>query len=82
MPDVCGRERSHTERNRPQRRLNATILVAEGVNLRTAQSRLGHSDPRLTLAVYAQATDDSDRAAADLIGARFDVPTSRIRAVE
>jgi integrase len=46
------------------RRLNATVLVAEGVDVKTAQSRLGHSDPRLTLAVYAQATDDADRAAA------------------
>ncbi len=35
------------------RRVNATALVAEGVDLKTAQSRLGHADPRLTLAVYA-----------------------------
>jgi hypothetical protein len=30
----------------------------------TAQTRLGHSDPRLTLAVYAQAAPEADRAAA------------------
>jgi hypothetical protein len=43
----------------------------EGVDIKTAQSRLGHSDPRLTLAVYAQATTEADRAAADRLGARF-----------
>jgi integrase len=53
------------------RRACATGLVAEGVDVRTAQARLGHSDPRLTLAVYAQATSDADRAAADRIGERF-----------
>lgn len=53
------------------RRLNATGLVMEGVDVKTAQSRLGHSDPRLTLAVYAQATTEADRSAADRLGARF-----------
>lgn len=33
------------------RRTNATAMVAEGVDVKTAQARLGHSDPRLTLAV-------------------------------
>jgi len=37
-------------------RTNATAMVAEGVDVKTAQARLGHSDPRLTLAIYAQAT--------------------------
>jgi integrase len=53
------------------RRANATGLVAEGVDLKTAQTRLGHSDPRLTLAVYAQATTEADRAAADRLATRF-----------
>ena len=53
------------------RRANATGLVAEGVDVKTAQVRLGHSDPRLTLAVYAQATTEADRAAADRLGDRF-----------
>ncbi len=39
--------------------------------MKTAGTRLGHSDPRLTLAVYAQATSDADRAAADSVGDRF-----------
>ncbi len=53
------------------RRANATALVLDRVDLKTAQTRLGHSDPRLTLAVYAQATSEADRAAADALGRRF-----------
>ncbi len=53
------------------RRANATGLVAEGVDMKTAQTRLGHADPRLTLAIYAQATSDADRSAAARIGVRF-----------
>jgi integrase len=53
------------------RRANATAMVLDGVDLRTAQSRLGHSDPRLTLGVYAAATSEGDQAAADRLGARF-----------
>lgn len=49
----------------------ASAMVAAGVDLRTAQVRLGHSDPRLTLSVYAQASPESDRAAADRLGAHF-----------
>jgi hypothetical protein len=41
------------------------------VDVRTAQARLGHSDPRLTLGVYASATSEGDRAAAERLGARF-----------
>ena len=53
------------------RRANATALVFAGVDLKTAQARLGHSDPRLTLGVYAQATTEADQAAADVVGDRF-----------
>lgn len=37
------------------RRTNATAMVRLNVDLKTAQSRLGHSDRRMTLAIYAQA---------------------------
>lgn len=53
------------------RRANATAMVAEGVDIKTAQTRLGHSDPRLTLAVYAQATSEGDRRAADQLGEKL-----------
>jgi hypothetical protein len=39
--------------------------------MKTAQVRLGHSDPRLTLALYAQAVEDADRRAADTLGKQF-----------
>ena len=38
---------------------------------KTAQVRLGHSDPRMTLAIYASAPASADRAAADVLGAAF-----------
>jgi integrase len=53
------------------RRAAATALVVERVDLKTAQTRLGHSDPRLTLAIYAQATTEADRDAAEKLGERF-----------
>lgn len=56
------------------RHANATGMVAAGVDVKTAQARLGHSDPRLTLAIYAQVTSDGDRAAADLLGTLFMAP--------
>jgi integrase len=53
------------------RRANATALLLEGVDVKTAQVGLGHSDPRLTVAVYAQATSEGDQKAAAKLGARF-----------
>ncbi|HUW01559.1 MAG TPA: site-specific integrase [Acidimicrobiales bacterium] len=53
------------------RRANATALIGAGVDVKTAQHRLGHSDVRLTLDVYAQAVDAADRSAAERIGLHF-----------
>jgi hypothetical protein len=53
------------------RRLNATTLVVGGVDVKTAQVRLGHSDPRMTLAIYASAPVSADRAAAETVDQRF-----------
>lgn len=53
------------------RRLSATLLVHDGVDPKTAQSRLGHSDVRLTLGLYAQIVAGADRAAADHLGDHF-----------
>jgi len=46
--------------------------VDAGVDVRTAPARLGHSDPRLTLAVYAQASSAADRVAADRVAGLFE----------
>lgn len=59
------------------RRANATGLVAEGVDVKTAQAMLGHSESRLTLDVYAQAVAVMGEAAAAAMGARFLGPASR-----
>ena len=61
------------------RRLSATLLVVHGVDVKTAQTRLGHSDVRLTLGLYAQAVAEADRDAAERIGDVFS--TQRRRAV-
>jgi integrase len=60
------------------RRTNASTLVAAGVDIKTAQTRLGHSDPRLTLAVYAQALPEADRAASKALGKRLLPRTPRL----
>lgn len=49
----------------------ATALVQEGVDVKTAQVRLGHSDPKTTLGIYAQMTAEADRDAAERLGERF-----------
>ena len=53
------------------RRLNATTLVVGGVDVKTAQVRLGHADPRMTLSIYASAPVTADRAAAETVDQRF-----------
>jgi integrase len=53
------------------RSLATTALIAEGVDVKTTQTRLGHSSPQVTLALYARATLEGDRAAADKVGERF-----------
>lgn len=53
------------------RRTAITAMVAAGVDVKTAQTRAGHSDPRMTLAVYAKATREGDQAAAEAVGEHF-----------
>ena len=54
---------------------NITGMVAEGVDVKTAQTRAGHADPRVLLGIYAQATTEADRQAADRLADRFMHPT-------
>ena len=53
------------------RSLAATALVATGVDVKTAQTRLGHASPQITLALYARATAEADQRAADMVGNVF-----------
>ena len=52
------------------RSVATTALIAEGVDVKTAQTRLGHSSPQVTLGIYARATAEGDREAANKVGAR------------
>jgi integrase len=42
----------------------ATLWIANGVDPRTAQHRLGHETPNLTLKIYTHLSDEADRRAA------------------
>ena len=50
------------------------MMVANRVDLKTAQARFGHSDVRLTIGLYADALDERDRQAADLLGSLLHGP--------
>ncbi len=53
------------------RRVAASEMVALGIDVKTAQNRLGHSSVRMTLDIYARAVPTADRAAAEQLGKRF-----------
>jgi integrase len=57
------------------RSMSATALLASGVDVKTAQARLGHASPSVTLGIYARATAEGDRAAAEAIGRYFRAPS-------
>lgn len=47
----------------------ATQLLANGVDVKTVQTRLGHASASITLGWYAHAIPEKDHEAADLLGA-------------
>jgi hypothetical protein len=51
-------------------------MVTERIDIKTAQVRLGHADPLTTSGVYAQATREADRDAAERLGVHFRPPTA------
>jgi integrase len=68
--EESGRERFEGIGFHDLRRANATRLVAEGIDVKTA-TMLGHSEARMTLDVYAQAVAKLSEAAAEAMGARY-----------
>ena len=46
-------------------------MVVAGVDVKTAQRRLGHANVTMTFQVYARATAEADRNAAEVVGERF-----------
>ena len=53
------------------RHTQATQLLANGVDMKTVQTRLGHSTAALTLNMYAHAIPENDEKAAALVGELF-----------
>lgn len=51
----------------------ASMLIAQGVDVRTVASLLGHSNVAETLNIYAEADPDAKRSALDKIQGSFDV---------
>ncbi|HTW07994.1 MAG TPA: tyrosine-type recombinase/integrase [Acidimicrobiales bacterium] len=50
------------------RSMAATAMVRAGVDVKTAQVRLGHANASTTLGIYARATAEADRRAAEAAG--------------
>ncbi len=76
MDEATGRTRYLGLGLHDLRRAIATGLVAEGVDIKTAQALLGHSNAQLTLGLYAQAVVSLGAAAAESMAARFQLPAS------
>ena len=57
------------------RHTQATLLIGNGVDIKTVQSRLGHSRAATTLDIYACALPENDRKAANLFGALMENAT-------
>lgn len=77
---AAGRREQYQFRLHDLRHFSATELIGAGVDIRTVAGRLGHADPAITLRVYAHALEERDRAAAELLGRRLQLP--RTTAVE
>ncbi len=50
------------------RRWSATVAIGQGQDVRTVAGRLGHSNPAMTLRIYAQAFAAADQAVAAGLG--------------
>ena len=68
---ACEKAKLPSLRFHDLRSLATTALVAAGVDVKTAQTRLGHSSPQVTLGIYARMTAENDRNASDLVGEIF-----------
>lgn len=69
MVEVDGKKSYEGVTPHDLRRTNATALVGADVDIKTAQARLGHSDVRMTLDVYAKVLAERDEGAADAVAA-------------
>ena len=49
------------------RHTNATIMIAEGTDIRTVSNRLGHAQTSTTLNIYTHALKSKDEQAAEVL---------------
>ena len=49
------------------RHTSATLLIQQGVNIRTVSGRLGHSQTSTTMNIYAHQLQSADAAAAEAL---------------
>lgn len=54
----------------------ATAMMARGISAKDTADRLGHVDPTMTLRVYAHATHERQRAAADVLDLSLETTTT------
>ena len=67
MGELCQRAAVPRRPAHYLRHCHATLLAAEGLDVKTLQRRLGHSQASITLDVYAHALSEMDRRAAELV---------------
>ncbi len=58
------------------RHLNASLLIANGVDVKTVQSCLGHSTPTTTLSIYCHAFQTAQARAMDVVSNSFSLKLS------
>lgn len=59
------------------RHSQATLLLANGTDLKTVQDRMGHANGAITLNWYAHSIPENDQKAAQLVGNLFGTPPKR-----
>jgi Site-specific recombinase XerD len=59
LPDITLHSLRHT---------NASLMIANGVDLRTVSKRLGHAQVSTTTNIYSHAIKSADERAADVLG--------------
>lgn len=67
MGELCGRANVPRKPAHYLRHCHATLLAAQGLDIKTLQRRLGHAQASITLDVYAYTLSDLDKRAAELV---------------
>jgi integrase len=72
MGELCQRANVPRRPAHYLRHCHATLLAASGLDVKTLQRRLGHSQASVTLDVYAHALSEMDRRAAEMVDKALD----------